>query len=61
MTPTELKAWRQAHDHTQTTLAVALGVAISTVARWEIGQREIPSYLDLALDELARREQSIDP
>jgi transcriptional regulator with XRE-family HTH domain len=52
MTPEDLKAWRKKHGYTQPSLAQALSVHPISVSRWEIGAREIPSFLHLALDAL---------
>lgn len=49
MTSNELKQWRKVNGYTQTELAKALNVYQVTVARWETGVREIPSFLHLAL------------
>jgi len=49
MTPEDLKAWRKKNGYTQPLLAQALGVHPISVCRWEIGVREIPSFLALAL------------
>ena len=49
MTPEDLKEWRETHGYTQMKLAAALRVSRVTVARWETGAREIPSFLGLAL------------
>jgi transcriptional regulator with XRE-family HTH domain len=47
-------AWRPRHGYSQQELANALGVAKSTIQRWEAGQMPIPRYIWLALTELAR-------
>jgi DNA-binding transcriptional regulator YiaG len=49
MTGKELKQWREKHKMTQQQLAFLLGVFNVTIARWEIGTRKIPSFLNLAL------------
>ena len=49
VTPKELKAWRHKNDYSQGRLAKILGVIPLTVSRWELGVREIPSFLHLAL------------
>ncbi len=57
MKPKELKAWRKKNSYSQTRLAVALGVAPNTVARWERGLRErIPPFLHLALKYMEREK-----
>jgi len=43
------------NGYTQQRLADALGVIQVTVARWESGVREIPSFLGLALEALEAR------
>jgi len=50
MTSEELKKWRIKHDYSQSQLARTLGVITLTVSRWETGEREIPSFLHLALN-----------
>ena len=50
MTPEQLKQWRQSNGYTtQKSLADVLGVDRVTIARWETGARDIPSFLHLAL------------
>lgn len=49
MTPNELKQWRTKNGYTQLNLAEALEVHPVSIARWETGAREIPSFLHLAL------------
>jgi DNA-binding XRE family transcriptional regulator len=55
MTPEDLKTWRKQHAYTQQRLANTLGVIKLTVGRWERGDRQIPSFLHLALDALECR------
>ncbi len=50
MTPKELKVWRKQNGYSQSQLAKVLGVIPLTVSRWELGVREIPSFLHLALE-----------
>jgi transcriptional regulator with XRE-family HTH domain len=50
MNPKELKTWRQKNGYSQGRLARVLGVIPLTVSRWELGVREIPSFLHLALE-----------
>lgn len=54
MKPEQLAAWRNYHQLTQSQLARLLGVSKTTVARWEIGMRAIPSFLGLALETIQR-------
>ena len=49
VTPTALQAWRKQAGLSQSGLAELLGVDTMTISRWERGQREIPSFLHLAL------------
>jgi len=56
MTPERLKAWRLAWNISQAKLADQLRIHQQTVAAWEQGRREIPPYLDLALETLERRQ-----
>jgi transcriptional regulator with XRE-family HTH domain len=49
MTPDDLKKWRTEHGYTQITLAHAFRTHPMTISKWERGEREIPSYLHLAL------------
>lgn len=60
MTPTakQIRDWRKAHSYSQTQLAVALGVEVRTIARWEAGHRTPQPYLRQALlwlDRTARK------
>lgn len=55
MTPDEIKAFRETHKLSQSELALFLGVTSLTVSRWELGKRAVPSFLELALCEVARR------
>lgn len=55
MTLEDLKNWRKQNGYTQRALADALGVSNVTVARWETGVRDIPSFLGLALEALEAR------
>ena len=54
MTAQELQEWRVSHSLTQVMLAERLGVHVQTVARWEQGARDIPPYLQLALQTIDR-------
>jgi len=56
MTPDELAQRRKALGFSQVKLAAALRVGLGTVSNWEQGRREIPAYLDLALETLERRK-----
>jgi transcriptional regulator with XRE-family HTH domain len=55
MTPEELRAWRNRNGYSQSQLAKVLGVITITVSRWERGEREIPSFLHLALKSLKKK------
>jgi DNA-binding transcriptional regulator YiaG len=55
MTSEELRQWRYQNHYSQSDLAKALGVITLTVSRWEREDREIPSYLHLALQSLPKR------
>jgi DNA-binding transcriptional regulator YiaG len=55
MNGAELKAWREHWQLTQSELANKLGVNYLTVGRWERAQRDIPPFLELALETLSRR------
>jgi transcriptional regulator with XRE-family HTH domain len=55
MTPKQLVEFRETHGLTQQELANRLRVDRVTIARWEIGARAIPPYLDLALETVARK------
>jgi transcriptional regulator with XRE-family HTH domain len=61
MTPEDLKAWRKEHGYTQPLLAQALGVHPVSISRWEIGVREIPPFLHLALDALECKGGETEP
>lgn len=50
----ELKKVREDLGLTQAELAKNLKVATNTVSRWEIGERKIPEFLDLALETVKR-------
>jgi len=51
----ELKKIREDLGLTQSELAAHLKVAPNTVSRWELGERKIPEFLDLALETVQRR------
>lgn len=51
----ELNKWRRDAGLSQSRLAVELGVAANTVARWERDEMAIPPFLPLALAEIRRR------
>ena len=55
MTGKELQTWRVNNGYSQSQLAKALGVIKLTVSRWEREDREIPSFLHLALKALPKR------
>jgi transcriptional regulator with XRE-family HTH domain len=51
MTHTEFRAALRAIGMTQRALAERLGLAISTVNRWALGQAPVPQYAVAYLDE----------
>jgi len=51
----ELKYWRKKYNLTQSQLAQHLKVDRVTITRWEIGLRNIPSFLFLALEAIENR------
>ena len=51
----DLRELRRELNLTQQTLAVRLGVAVTTVYRWESGKRRIPPYLAPAIRELKEK------
>lgn len=53
MIATELKSRRRQLTLTQAALAARLGVAVTTVSRWETGETPIPPYLTMAMKYLA--------
>lgn len=55
MVGTELKFWRQEWKVTQEKLAKMIGMHRVTIAKWEAGDRGIPSLLPLALEALENR------
>jgi transcriptional regulator with XRE-family HTH domain len=54
MKPDELKRRREALGMTQDELALAFGVKMMTVSRWERGVHPIPQYIELALQSVER-------
>lgn len=52
MEANELKERRERLGLTQDELARLLTVARNTISRWELGERSIPSFLDLALKQI---------
>lgn len=55
MTAHDLTAWRDAHHYSRKALARALGVAPSTVTRWERGDFPVAPWVPVALDGLLAR------
>ena len=53
----ELKQRRDALGMTQDDLAIALGVKMLTVSRWERGVYPIPHYIELALETIENRKR----
>lgn len=61
MTKNQFKALRKKLEYSQSKLAQALGVNITTVQRYEWGEFEIPRAVELALKQIeseTRREQA---
>lgn len=56
MNPDDLKKWRKKNNYSQSQIAKVLGVATMTISRWERGEREIPSFLHLALECTKKRK-----
>ena len=52
MTGLDLREWRNRTGYSQIELAKALGVTNVCISRWETGDRQIPSFLSLALGKL---------
>lgn len=50
-----LKKWRKISGYTQGEFADILGVALNTVSRWEIGEREIPPFLHITLKAIPKK------
>ena len=55
VTNIELQQWRERVGLTRDELARELRTSYPTIYRWEKGQREIPPYLDLALETVERK------
>ena len=55
MTGEELKTFREKLELSQDQLAKELKVARNTVSRWELEERKIPEFLELALQTIERR------
>lgn len=60
MTPAEFITWRKALGLTQATAAVALGVTVKTVSRWECGERKPTPERSIRLA-MAAIDRRIDP
>ena len=58
MQASDLRLWLERYELSQGDLAHLLGVHILTVNRWANEAREIPPFLDLALETLERRLRS---
>ena len=57
----DLKEWRQKNGWSQGQLAKALGTITITVSRWEREDRQIPSFLHLALAYLELKGDELKP
>lgn len=49
MTGIQLRTWRHLHNHTQSSLADALGLRRLTIIRWESSTGDIPLLASLAI------------
>jgi len=49
VTKDEFKRLRESSGHTQASLALALGVHVRTVWRWELGETVIPKVVEVAV------------
>ena len=58
VTKDEFKKLRETAGHTQTSLAVAMGVHLRTVWRWELGETIIPKVVELALRYVAEHAET---
>ena len=58
MTGEELKFFREKLGLSQDQLAKELKVARNTVSRWELEERKIPEFLELALQTIERNTKS---
>lgn len=56
MTADALKAWRKRLGLTQTEAAAELGISRSQVARYELGEHEIPRTVELATEAITARK-----
>lgn len=61
MTGDDLKKWRQKFGWSQGQLAKTLGVIPISISRWERGERQIPSFLHLALSYLELMGDALKP
>jgi len=61
MTSGELREWRQRNGWSQGQLARVLAVIPLSVSRWERGERQIPSFLHLALAYLELKGDELKP
>jgi transcriptional regulator with XRE-family HTH domain len=57
VTNDEFKRLRESAGHTQVALAVAMGVHVRTVWRWELGETVIPKVVELALRYVAEHPE----
>jgi DNA-binding transcriptional regulator YiaG len=57
LTPDDVVAARRQLGLTQVELARVLGVALTTLQRWELGLTKPPPYLRLALERLLEGEK----
>ena len=57
VTKDEFKKLREIAGHTQASLAIAMGVHLRTVWRWELGETIIPKVVELALRYIAEHKK----
>jgi transcriptional regulator with XRE-family HTH domain len=61
LTADELRTWMEVSGYSVRALAAKLGVATNTVQRWRSGDRPVPSFLSLALQQLPSLKYEREP